>query len=95
MAANLLGWGPKDNLQGSCSIQKPRDKVMVLAPSLAKAAKSNRLLNRPTECLPHLIMARVSVIINCTYNLCVPVSFSLPHPLSHLLTGHFLSVQPS
>lgn len=59
---------------------------MVLAPSLAKAAKSNRLLKRPTKCLPLLITARDLVIINLTYYLCVPVAFSLPHPLPHLLT---------
>lgn len=32
-------------------------------------------------------MAKDLVIINVTYYLCVPVAFSLPHPLSHLLTG--------
>lgn len=34
-------------------------------------------------------MARDAVIINLTYYLCVPVCFSLPHPLSHLLTHSF------
>ena len=44
MAANLIGGeGCSHNLQGSCSIQKPGDEVIVLAPSLAKKAKSNRL----------------------------------------------------
>lgn len=85
VAANLLGWGPKHNLQGSCSIKKPRDEVMVLAPYLAKAAKSYRLLKRPAECLPHLITARDSVIINCAYNLCACHFFfaSSSLPLTH------------
>ena len=94
MATNLLGGGPSHNLQGSRSIQKPEDEVMVLGPSLAKAAKLNRLLKRPTKCVPHLIMARDLVIINLTYYLCVPVTFSLLHPLFHLLTGS-LSLCPA
>lgn len=92
VATNLLGWGQQHNLEGSCSIQKPGDEVIVIASSLAKDAKSNRLLKRPTKWLPHLIMAWDLVIINSTYNLFVPVAFSLPHLLSHLLTGHFLFV---
>lgn len=68
MAANLLGRGPKNNLQGSRSIQMPKDDVVVSAGSLTKAAKSNRPLQRPTEGLPHLIMARSLVIINLTWN---------------------------
>lgn len=93
MVTNLLGWGQKHNLEGSgmhTSIQKPGAEVIVIASSFAKDAKSNRLLRRPTKRLPHSIMARDLVIINFTYNLFVPVTFSLPHPLTHLLTGHFL-----
>lgn len=57
VAANLLGGGAKAIIyKFSSGIQKPGDEVMVLAPSLATAVKSNRLLKRPTECLPHLIM---------------------------------------
>lgn len=67
---------------------------MILALSLAKAAKSKRLLKRPTRCLPHLIMARDIVIINLAYYLCVPVTFSLLNALSHLLLLS-LPVQPS
>ena len=39
------------------------------------------------KCPPHPIMARDLVIINLSHYLCVPVTFSLPQPLSHLLSG--------
>lgn len=39
------------------------------------------------KCPPHLIIPRDLVIINLSHYLCVPVTFSLPQPHSHLLSG--------
>lgn len=83
----LIFWegSQSHNLSDSCTIQKQEDEVIVLASSLAKTRESNRLLKRPTKCLPHWIMARDLVIINLTYYSCAPVAFSLTHSFSHLL----------
>lgn len=59
-----------------------------------KTPKSNRLLKRPAECLPHWIMTRDLVTINFTYYSCVPVTCSLFHPFLYLLIL-FFSVQPN